>query len=303
MPFSSNDLIWSLVVPLLAATGLRFVLSWVVSRFEAAPSIETSEEPSTSTIAPSALPLETAIPLIAAAAIGYFQLELGPLVPKAHYEWLPLGVLIAAVVATLVGFFQRYAVVRFGLLPLAYAGVVGGVGYMLMPTWDDLSPSYPVYLTCWCAGVWLLACTTEWAPDRGRWSFAIVWLGTCLAVAIVVALSESLRFAQIAGLTFSGSLGLVIGGMLMRRGLLGGLGLTLTTYLGGILLIAHVNSFSDVPLVSYWLPMMGPLLSVAFATLLPGKISGFARGTCVVLVAAIPSLVAITLAVLATMPE
>jgi len=303
MPFSGNDLIWGLAAPLLTAAGLRLVLVWIVRQF--APAINS--EPDAETSAPAALsnfsPLENALPLVAGAAVGYFMLDLGPWIPDAHYEWLPLGVVIAMVVASVVGLLGGAAWNRFGVLPVAYTATAAGVGVMLMPTWEDLSPPYVPYLACWVVGVALVSVVTELSPASGRWPFAVVWLGTCLAVSAIVAISESLRFAQVAGLTLGAAVGLTIVGLLVRRCLLGGVGLTLTIYLAGILLIAEVNSWSDVPLVSYWLPLAGPLLAAAVGTFLPPRVSPALRAILVILAAAIPATIAVILGIIATLPE
>lgn len=302
MPFTLNDLLWGLAAPILIAAGLRFVLSIVFDRFRpgSSPSIEEEELPPQRSVA---FAIETCLPLVVAAAVGYFMLSLGPWVPDAHYEWLPLGVVLAAVTASLLDFFRWNSLVRWIGLPIGYAAIVGLVGYVLMPTWEGLEPSYTPYLACWCVGVLVISLTNEWTPGNGGWPMAVVWLGTCLAAAVVVALSESLRFAQVAGLSFSAGLGLVVTGIVLKRSLLGGLGLTLTVYLAGILLIAQVNSFSDVPLVSYWLPIAGPFISAIIGFLLPAKASGLVRGLAIVLPAATVSAIGVILAVVATMPE
>lgn len=303
MPFSANDLLWGLAAPLILAAGLRLLLVWITKQF-ASTNQGDSDSPETETPAASHVsPLETAIPLIAGAAVGYFMLKLGPSTPDAHYEWFPLAVGIVVIVATVIGLLGSSSPVRFGVLPVGYAAAAIGVGYLLMPTWEDLSPPYLVYLEYWCVGVILISVVTELSPESRRWPFAVVWLGTCLAVAGIVAISESLRFAQIAGLTIGASVGLIGVGFFLRRSLMGGLGLTLTTYLAGILLIAHVNSWSDVPLVSYWLPLAGPLAAAVLGMILPAKVSPAIRATLVILAAAIPSTVAVILGIVATLPE
>ncbi|MEW4565929.1 hypothetical protein AB1K70_25660 [Bremerella sp. JC770] len=303
MPFSGNDLLWGLAAPLLVAAGLRFVLAGIARLLVQGDQPDTDSDATATPAMPAGTSLETSVALVAGAAVGYFVLKLGPWVPDAHYEWLPLGIVIAMLVASVVGLLGQSPLVRFAVLPVSYAAVAAGVGYLLMPTWDDLSPAYAPYLASWCVVVVLVSVTTELAPEGRRWPFAVVWLGTCLAAAAIVAISESLRFAQIAGLTFGASLGLVAVGLMMRRSLLGGVGLTLTTYLAGILLIAEVNSWSDVPLVSYWLPMAGPLFAAVLGMLLPAKVPAALRATLVILAAAIPSTIAVVLAIVATLSE
>lgn len=303
MPFSWNDLLWGLAVPLLTAGGLRLFLVWLARHFypdmPSDPGLEENSSVATSRVAP----VETSLPLFAGAAVGYFALELGPWDPDAHYEWLPIGVAIAMLTVVMVSLLGRSILVRVAILPLAYATAAAGVGYLLMPAWEDLSPPYAPYLICWSLGVTAVAVVTQLSPESSRWPFAVVWLGTCLAVAAIVTISESLRFAQVAGLAFGASLGLVAMGSLLRRSLLDGVGLTLTIYLAGTLLIAQVNSWSEVPLACYWLPMASPLLAAVVGTLLPQKQSPVIRASLVVLAAAIPSAIAVILAFVATLSE
>ncbi|MBA2114526.1 hypothetical protein [Bremerella alba] len=303
MPFSWNDLLWGLAAPLLTAAGLRLVLVWIVGQFASTDRHDPDSQETSPEVKPQATSLETSLSLVVGAAVGYFMLQLGPWIPDAHYEWLPIGIAAAVLVAAVVGQLGNSVLIRFCVLPLVYAAVLAGVGYLLMPTWEDLSPPYLPYLLCWCVGATVVSVATELSPESHRWPFAVVWLGTCLAVAAIVAISESLRFAQVAGLTFSAVLGLTFVGLILRRSLVGGVGLTLTTYLAGILLIAHVNSWSDVPIVSYWLPMAGPLLAAVLGMLLSQKIPSVLRATLVILAAAVPSTIAVVLAFLATLPE
>ncbi|PQO35715.1 hypothetical protein C5Y96_08655 [Blastopirellula marina] len=303
MPFSWNDLLWGLAVPLLTAGGLRLLLVWLFQQFAAAGNRDPAPEATASAENPRAYPLETSLPLVVGAAVGYFVLKLGPWIPDAHYEWLPVGIAIAMLAAVAVGLLGQSVLIRIAVLPLVYAVVTAGIGILLIPTWEDLSPPYAPYLFCWCIGVTAVSVVTQLSPESNRWPFAVVWLGTCLAVAAIVAISESLRFAQIAGLTFAASLGLVATGLSLRRCLLDGVGLTLTIYLAGILLIAQVNSWSAVPLASYWLPMAGPLLAAVVGVLLSQKCSPALRATLVILAAAIPSTIAVILAFVATLSE
>lgn len=303
MPFSGNDLLWGLAAPLLTAAGLRCLLVLIIRQFTGETKNDSDSTQKVSTATTSASALETSLPLVVGAAVGYFMLKLGPWVPDAHYEWLPIGITIAMLTASTVGLLGNSALTRFVLLPFSYAAVAAAVGYLLMPTWEDLSPPYGPYLLCWCISVAAVSIATEFSPESSRWPFAVVWLGTCLAVAAIAAISESLRFAQVAGLTFGASLGLAVTGLFLGRSLLGGIGLTLTTYLSGILLIAHVNSWSDVRMISYWLPLAGPLLAAVLGGVLPQKVSPAIRATLVILAAAIPSTISVVLGFVATLSE
>ena len=303
MPFSGNDLLWGLAAPLLLAAGLRFAIIWLARQFASTENSDTDSADAKSDSFARFSGLETSLPFAVGAAVGYYMLNLGPWVPEAHYEWLPLSIAIAVVSAVIAGMAGQSTSIRFVALLIVYAAVACGVGYLLMPSWEDLSPSYFPYLICWILGVTVVSTATDLSRESYRWPFAVVWIGTCLAVSAIVAISESLRFAQIAGLTLGASLGLVVIGLLLRRSLMGGAGLTITTYLAGILLIAHVNSWSDVPISCYWLPMAGPLSAAILGGLLPNRIPPWLRATLVILAAAIPSTIAVVLGLVATLSE
>lgn len=299
---TANDFLWGLAVPLVVAAGLRWLLAMISDRW-LTRSKEDAANQAEGSAAKRVFAWETCLPLALGAGLGYFILELGPWVPGAHYEWIAVAVSIAVVVATLVGFFGDNSIVRFGLMPIAYAGTAVGAGYLVMPTYPDLWPAYSVYLSCWCVGVLILSVAVEAYPHNGSWPFAVVLIGTSLASAGIALLSESMLFAQITGLTFAVTLGMTLVGLVLRRPLLPGLGLPLMTYLAAMLLIAQTNSWSAVPFVSYWLPMIGPLLAViAGLVITPVKHPRW-HAAAVILAAAIPATVGVAMAVLTTLPE
>lgn len=303
MPFSWNDILWGLAVPLITAAGLRLLLVIITQHFFSQDHADAESREHAAEASFRSGPLETSVPLAMGAAVGYFVLKLGPWAPEAHYEWLPCGVAIAVLASLTVSFLGQSSLVRFGVLPIVYATATGGIGYLLMPTWEDLSPPYGLYLLSWWLGVSAISITTDYSPESDRWSYAVVWLGTCLTTTAIVAISESLRFAQIAGLTFSATLGIVAAGLFMRRSLLSGVGLTLTTYLAGILLIAHVNSWSEVALFSYWLPMAGLFLAALVGMIFNQKLSATLQAALVIVAAAIPSSIAVIFGIVATLSE
>lgn len=298
----TKDVIWGLAVPLLSAAGLRWLLAILADRFFLAnhsTGTDTSEASSTKQV----FAWETCLPLALGAGVGYFVLNLGPWMPKANYEWITAGVGLAILVSTIVGFFGQHWAVRFIVLPIAYAATIVATGYFLMPTWDDLWPDYWTYLVCWCVGCFILSVKLDHSKELDTWPFAVVLLGSSLATAGIVFRSGSMRFAQITALSFAVVLGLTLIGFVMRRPLLRGLGLPMVVFLAGMLLIAQTNSFSNVPFLSYWLPLAGILLSLIAERLISVTRFPKLHAISVVLAAAIPSTVAVVMAVVETMPE
>ncbi|PQO31525.1 hypothetical protein [Blastopirellula marina] len=298
----TKDLIWGLAVPLLAAAGLRLILAllsdWLFARSAKDELSDTERLPPKQVLA-----WETCLPLALGAGLGYYFLNLGPWLPKTQYDWIAATIGLTVLVTTVLGFLGRHWTVRFLVLPMVYGATIVTVGYVLMPSWPDLWPDYWTYLVCWCIGVWILAVMLDNSREIDSWPFAIVLMGTSLAVSGIAFRSGSMRFAQITGLAFAVLLGLTLLGLVLRRPLLRGLGLSMMVFLAGMLLIAQTNSFSSVPFVCYWLPLAGPLFSLVAGHFLPSSRFPKLHAVCVILAAAIPSTGAVLMAIVATMPE
>lgn len=307
MPFSLKDLGWGVLVPLLLAAALRIALAVLMDRLVPA---EAPVEPARSKSASSkasgrrVFAWETCLPYAAGVAVGYFMLNLGPLRPEAHYQWLPAAIGLATIAPCLADAVGGPVALRVGARILLYAATGAVAGYLLMPTWDDLAFPYTVYLTAWIAAVFSLALAADLpgaVADRDQnheWPWAMVVLGTCLATAAVVALSESLRFAQMASLAFSASLGVVLAGLVRRKPPFPGMNLPVMVHLAGILLVAQVNSYSNVPWISYLLPLSGLAVALGASWLVPSTASAVLRSSVVIFLAAISSAAAVILAAL-----
>jgi len=230
--------------------------------------------------------------------VGYGLLSLAPWSPTAHWHWLPFALILAAIAGPItcaegVTFVER--LVLYMLVALA-------VGYALVPEWEDLAPSRNVHLAAFAAYVVLLPVLLEPLTKRlvgPRLPF-ILW-ATVTAAAIVLALSGSLRFAQIA-IALAGALFGIFLVSFTRRDTnhLAGISLLFSVASVGALLIGRVNSFSEVPLASYLMIPAAPVFAwCGFA----GPLGQFSGAKQVLATTAIPLLVLAVAVCLAAFAE
>jgi hypothetical protein len=134
--------------------------------------------------------------------------------------------------------------------------------WVLVPTWDDLEPSRTVYLVVTVIYVTGLTGLLEPLARRfqGPLLPAMLW-ATMTTAAVVLALSGSLRFAQIALAGAAALFGIMLVACFRRNAnMLTGVSSIFSVMAIGSLLIGQVNSFSEVPLSSYVLVPLAPLL-------------------------------------------
>lgn len=282
MPVSITDLLYGILAP-AALAGALFVLlgrglpSDIAKRFAATAG------------------------LAAGFCLGYGLLELGPWIPETHWHWLP-----AAVVATLAaGPVARAGGVSWLERSLLYVLLAAVTGWFLIPTWNDLEPSRTTLLAGWCGYVVLVSLLLEALCSRATGGgLPLVLILTLLAAAVVLALSGSLRFAQIAGAGMGAMLG--IGVTLVwsgtKDGLRGGM-LAFTVFAAGALLIGRLNSFSDVPWASYLLVPVAPLALWLSVTGPLGKVTGWKRWLLQIGLAMLPLAAAVLLAAVAELGD
>ena len=132
---------------------------------------------------------------------------------------------------------------------------------MLVPTWEDLEPARWIQLFCFALYVvgWVAIMQPVERRSAGPLLPAVLSV-TLAAAAVILALAGSLRFAQIALAGAASLLGIFLVSCRDRQpGRLSGIGLVFSILVIGSLLVGRVNSFSDVPLVSYLLVPLAPL--------------------------------------------
>jgi hypothetical protein len=243
VPFTLTDILLGVALP--AVVALTLVV--LISRFGKRTSVRLAAAP---------------IALVAGFEAGYWSLSLGPIVPDSNRHWLPYLVAVAAIVQIIAQPLGKSTLRQTSVLLL----LAVGCGFLLIPTWEDLSPARPVYLVVW---PFIVAATGACGPrklesegDAEQKHAGFVICLVFLTISILLALAGSLSFAQM-GLAMTGSgtgLLLAIVFKLSRESL------ALTNFpvaivLCGLLLIGKIYLISDVPLLSY---LLIPAATVSF---------------------------------------
>jgi hypothetical protein len=248
MPFTINDILYGGAVPVIVAVTTLFVFRYLLPL---AYSVRASASMAT----------------LSGFLVGYGLLKLAPWAPEAHWHWLPYLLIASAIVGPVACAVGVNHVERL----LLYLLVAVVAAWFLVPTWEDLDPSRTIHCVVFVAYVVVLASLLEPLAIRLLGPLLpIVFWATMTTAAVVLALSGSLRFAQIA-LAGAGSLFGVLLVACFRRETnhVTGLALLFSVMAVGLMLVGRVNSFSEVPLASYllvpaaplslWLGVTGPL--------------------------------------------
>ncbi|RPI82863.1 MAG: hypothetical protein EHM42_09015, partial [Planctomycetaceae bacterium] len=178
--------------------------------------------------------------------------------PVDGWEWLPWLTLLASVVggAAASPRWPRW------LLPALAGGVAILVAAIVVPRWPSLLPQRPWWMAVGAvavAGSWVVL-DAMWRDRRGLTApVALALAGT--TIAIVAALSGSLKFGQLAGFgvaalagtILAASIGSAIGAV---RGAIPGF----TVQVYGTLLVAYLYSADSIPVAAFLLAGAGPLL-------------------------------------------
>ena len=238
MPFSLADVVYGGLVPAALAAAL-----WRLS----------SRLPSRAALRSVA----TAVTLISGVHIGYWLLGLGKLSPASHWEWLPWALLLSIAGAIPVASGTRGRMLTSAL----HLIVASAAGWVLVPDWEHLAPSRAVHLIVLMVGIVLIAAgLTPLARRMAASKLFLLLAAVLVCESAILALAGSLRFAQIAGCGAAALAGMSLAAHFDRTGRTAeGIALPFALLAAGMMLIGRVNSFSDVPLISYLLPPLAPL--------------------------------------------
>lgn len=197
------------------------------------------------------------IALWAGFLCGYALIGLGPLLPATHWHWLWL----TACAAALIGPIANAKGVRGVERLLLYALLAVTSSWFLVPTWPDLVPDRGMHLAVLAVALTGLMFGYQTLTTRlnGPWLPSQFWL-TMTSASVLMALTESLRFAQIGIAGASGMFGCFVVSFFFRDKLaLKGTAALVAMLILGLLYIGRVNTFSDVSLLCYLLIAMAPL--------------------------------------------
>ena len=125
MPFTVTDILYGGAMPAFVAGLLMLILRWLLP--------DAFEKRYTVVIA-----------FVTGFFVGYGMLSLSPWIPTAHWHWLPWMLLAGTVVGPISCANGVYRIEKW----LLYALLALGVGWMLVPTWEDLEPARWIHQTC-----------------------------------------------------------------------------------------------------------------------------------------------------------
>ena len=264
MPVSLTDIAGGFLAPAICAGVVVVVLNWLL---------------------PDSLArrLAATTALVGGFTLGYALLGLGQWSPRFFWHWLPYVVLMALPVGPLLAGAGKQRVV--GVVLMLCVAIVGG--WLLVPTWPHLEPPRAVYMFVWIPAICVLAFSLD-PLTRSRMEDELprnnlpkgLLVGTLTAsmflAVIIIFLSGSLRFTQLAGAGAAAMLGIAMAVVISRKKYgVDGIAPAFSLLIGGLLLIAFVDSHSSVPLLSYVLVALAPLALWIAAVKLLRKFSGW----------------------------
>lgn len=198
-----------------------------------------------------------AVAFTGAFQIGYWSLKLGTLIPEGHWQWLPHCLAVAAIVGAISASSDLTLLDRF----LLYAIAAAGMSFLLIPTWEELAPPRPQYIMIWSGTV--VALTLLLHPlVKNLPGVILPWtfFATSMTAAVILTHSGSLLFGQIGIAAMGGLLGITLVSAIDRNcRSLDGIEFPIAVYLCSVMMIGHVNSFSNIPVSAYAIVPFAPL--------------------------------------------
>ena len=239
MPFTPNDLFLGVVIP--GAAG--FCICMILRRFLS-----------------DLLCSRYGVPLAFAVAftVGYAALRPGPVLPEKQWHWLPAICLVGSLCSTVASRTR----LRMMLQVMLWLIVSLVAADLLTPVRDSLHPKRIVWLIVWPLLVVISTWFSQWVFRRidARSTGMILCQQFCSGCVLLL-MSGSLRFSQLALIGFGAVLGLFFYSWpqsrnctLTHTGFLSGL------LLWGLMLTGRVNSSSEIPLICYLLIPPAPVV-------------------------------------------
>lgn len=239
MPITPDEALSGFAVPALVAAAIF----WISQRFL---SVESRER------------WPASLAIAAGFAAGYALLKLAPWQATSHWHWTPHALFLAALLGPVATAKGISLVERI----LIYAAAIWIAAWFVVPTYADLEPSRTIHLIVWPLYLLAIVVPLDLLSRRmtGPLLPAIVSISLAASM-VVIFLSGNAKFTQILGIGFAAMLGVTCSSFLSKeKPALLGAALPITMLSAGYLLVAQVQSFSDVPLICYALPPTAPIL-------------------------------------------
>jgi hypothetical protein len=242
MPFTIVDMLYGGVVPAVVA-----LIVWFTAR-------RVLPEEAASRCAAS---LALGIGFSAAYWLVWWKEEHGYWLPRMPYDWLAVVIAVAAVIGPVVHARGVSWVER--LLTYAVFGLVAA--WFLLPTRASVQPLRPVYAVSLGPALALIAMLFDGVCERWRGPLLpgmLVFAAMCTSA--ILLLSGSTGFSLTAGAGAGALTGIAVAMCRTREATFRGASLACCTLLGGAMLVGQFNTISQVPLASYVIPPVAPLL-------------------------------------------
>lgn len=280
---SGRFLIENVGAGVLAPALATALLAWAATRFPARPTLQRA-------LGALALPV--------GFLAGYLLLPWAPIRPTQPWHWLPW----VAVVSAAAGVLGALAGPRWGLRLVAIALAAAVSAWCLVPDWTEWLDRQPVAIGALAVLLTALATTIRplaVRPSTGGRRLVVLLAVATIAGALVLGLSQNLKFAQLAGLIAASLGGWVLVAWRGNPVPLADAIPAWAVLVGGLMFLGWAYSFSSVPLASYLLVPCAPLGLWVVEAGWPWELRGARRIIGQVLCVVLPLLVALGLAIAA----
>jgi hypothetical protein len=242
MPFTIVDILYGGLVPAVVALIVWFAVRRVLPEDAASR---------------YAAGLALGIGFSVAYWLVWWKEDRGYWLPKMPYDWLAVVIAVAAIIGPVlhargVSWIERvvtYAV--FGFF----------AAWCLLPTRASVQPMRPVYAISLAPALAMIAILLDGVCERLRGPLlpvTLVFAAMCSSAILLLSGNTSFALIVIAG---AGALtGMAAALCRTREATLRGASLACCTLLGGAMLVGYFNTVSTVPLASYLIPPVAPLL-------------------------------------------
>ncbi|HAD61043.1 MAG TPA: hypothetical protein DCG12_17520 [Planctomycetaceae bacterium] len=202
---------------------------------------------------------------------GWYSQEFAVWIPERYLDWMPLAALF------------------FLLLPRL---VVLPATFLLVPSFASLQPPRPVAIGMVATGIYVFGLFVEKAASQVRQRLlTAVLMATGTSCSIVLVQSSSLKLAQIGGiLTAALAPGAFWSGDPDRNSK--GLAMLFFGLLSNLMFIGYANTYSDVPVWCFALPLAAPTLMIWNPSAGWQKKARIVAIATILLVAVVPALLA-----------
>ncbi len=239
------------------------------------------------------------VPIGVSVGITYLALNgWAGILPKQSWQWLLHGL----VWATLMG--ATFCHPKVSLLLRGIIGILasGVAAWLVVPAWQEPVAIWILSLGVGVLLLWIVLDRTTRCGAGG--AIPAVLLLSAVAGGVVLERAGIARFAQMSGMLAAASGGCLVGSRWFdRRCVDSGVVVVGGFFLPALMLIGHLNHFSEVPGTAFLLVAIAPFFAVLGLLGPVKRLPSLKRAAVQLLAVGAPAAVAVTLAVLAAAAE